>query len=152
MTFAGALPFNWWEDNHGGAENDDISTNRDLAAATVLAEYVAAVSRPQEMVRRRGADSPRHVDPEQGRESNLTRARRAAARSAPPIAEATLYNSIGMSDTVGIYLSGCGHAVHQDCRDRYFSSLLQRCGPICCWSSRDTKLSRSFHDRRFISI
>lgn len=139
MDFAGGLPLNWWEDNHGGAEKEESSTNRDLAAATVLAEYVAAVSRPQEWVRRRGTDSPRQVDSEQGRESNLTRARRAAARSVPPIAEATLYNSIGMNDTVGIYLSGCGHAVHQDCRDRYFSSLLQRCGCICFWSLRNTK-------------
>ena len=123
---AGALPVNWWEDNHGEAEQEESGTNRDIAAATVLAEYVlAAVSRPQEWVRR-GTDSPRQGDGEQGREGNLTRARRAAPRSAPPIAEASLYNSIGMNDTVGIYLSACGHAVHQDCRDRYFSSLLQR--------------------------
>jgi hypothetical protein len=126
MDFTGALPLNWWEDNHGGAEQEESDTNRDIAAATVLAEYVTAVSRPQEWVRRGGTDSPRQVDAEQGREGSLTRTRRVSARSAPPIAEATLNNSIGMNDTVGIYLSACGHAVHQDCRDRYFSSLLQR--------------------------
>lgn len=125
MNFAGTSPLNWWDVSHGGAELDESSINRDIAAATVLAEYVTAVSRPQEWVRR-GTDSPREVDADQGREGALTLARRVGSRNAPPIIEAALYNSTGVNDTVGVYLSACGHAVHQDCRDRYFSSLLQR--------------------------
>ncbi|XP_024369767.1 E3 ubiquitin-protein ligase PRT6 isoform X2 [Physcomitrium patens] len=121
----GTSPLNWWDVSHGGAELDESSINRDIAAATVLAEYVTAVSRPQEWVRR-GTDSPREVDADQGREGALTLARRVGSRNAPPIIEAALYNSTGVNDTVGVYLSACGHAVHQDCRDRYFSSLLQR--------------------------
>lgn len=127
FAFTGGLFVNWWEDNHGVAEQEENSTDRDNSAATVLAEYVAVVSQPQERLRRRGTESPRQADTEQAREIGLPRGRRTAGRSsAPPIAEATMYNSIGMNDTVGIYLSACGHAVHQECRDRYFSSLLQR--------------------------
>lgn len=36
------------------------------------------------------------------------------------------YNGFGPSDCDGIYLSSCGHAVHQGCLDRYLSSLKER--------------------------
>ncbi|XP_059296404.1 E3 ubiquitin-protein ligase PRT6-like isoform X1 [Lycium ferocissimum] len=36
------------------------------------------------------------------------------------------YNGFGPSDCDGIYLSSCGHAVHQRCLDRYLSSLKER--------------------------
>lgn len=35
-------------------------------------------------------------------------------------------NRFGPTDCDGIYISSCGHAVHQKCRDRYLSSLRQR--------------------------
>lgn len=37
------------------------------------------------------------------------------------------YKGFGPSDCDGIYLSSCGHAVHQGCLDRYLSSLRERC-------------------------
>lgn len=37
------------------------------------------------------------------------------------------YEGFGPSDCDGIYLSSCGHAVHQGCLDRYLSSLRERC-------------------------
>ncbi|KAM3288078.1 E3 ubiquitin-protein ligase PRT6 [Capsicum chacoense] len=36
------------------------------------------------------------------------------------------YNEFSPSDCDGIYLSSCGHAVHQGCLDRYLSSLTER--------------------------
>ncbi|CAN4109660.1 unnamed protein product [Withania somnifera] len=36
------------------------------------------------------------------------------------------YNGFGPSDCDGVYLSSCGHAVHQGCLDRYLSSLKER--------------------------
>lgn len=38
----------------------------------------------------------------------------------------TTFNEIGPIDCDGIYLSSCGHAVHQGCLDRYLSSLKER--------------------------
>ncbi|XP_023528608.1 E3 ubiquitin-protein ligase PRT6 [Cucurbita pepo subsp. pepo] len=38
----------------------------------------------------------------------------------------TAFNEIGPTDCDGIYLSSCGHAVHQGCLDRYLSSLKER--------------------------
>lgn len=35
-------------------------------------------------------------------------------------------NRFGPTDCDGIYISSCGHAVHQKCRDQYLSSLRQR--------------------------
>ncbi|KAJ0933105.1 putative carboxypeptidase U chromatin regulator PHD family [Helianthus annuus] len=36
------------------------------------------------------------------------------------------YEGFGPSDCNGIYVSSCGHAVHQDCLDRYLRSLKER--------------------------
>lgn len=36
------------------------------------------------------------------------------------------YDGFGPSDCDGVYLSSCGHAVHQGCLDRYLSSLKER--------------------------
>ncbi|XP_024387527.1 E3 ubiquitin-protein ligase PRT6 isoform X2 [Physcomitrium patens] len=124
---AGSVNVNWWEDNHSRVNQGESSTKRDKAVATVLAEYVAAAvcrgqSRPQERTRYGRSESPGHTGPEQLREG-LTRSRRATARIPLSMSEAIRYKN---SDTVGVHMSACGHAIHQDCRDRYFSSLLQR--------------------------
>lgn len=37
-----------------------------------------------------------------------------------------VYDGFGPLDCDGIYLSSCGHAVHQSCLDRYLSSLKER--------------------------
>lgn len=36
------------------------------------------------------------------------------------------FNRFGPSDCDGIHISSCGHVVHQECHDRYLSSLKQR--------------------------
>ena len=118
---------NWWEDNYSRADQKETTTDRDKAVATVLAEYVATAvcrgeSRPQERTHHGRNEAPRQPGPEQGREA-ATRSRRASARISLAMAEST--RSKG-NDTLGIHMSACGHAMHQECRDRYFSSLLQR--------------------------
>jgi hypothetical protein len=130
LYIAGIVDVNWWEDNYSRADQEESTTNRDMAVATVLAEYVATAvcrgeSRSQERTRHGRNESPRQAGqagPEQGREA-ATRTRRAPARISLAMAEST--RSKG-NDTVGIHMSACGHAMHQECRDRYFSSLLQR--------------------------
>lgn len=124
---AGIVDVNWWEDNDSRADQEESTTNRDVAVATVLAEYVATAvsrgeSRPQERTRSGRNESPRQAGPEQGREG-VTRSRRATARISLAMAESTRSKS---NDAVGIHMSACGHAMHKECRDRYFSSLLQR--------------------------
>ncbi|KAI3801291.1 hypothetical protein L1987_29395 [Smallanthus sonchifolius] len=42
------------------------------------------------------------------------------------VASCLTYNGFGPSDCNGIYVSSCGHAVHQDCLDRYLRSLKDR--------------------------
>ncbi|KAG0593011.1 hypothetical protein KC19_1G298000 [Ceratodon purpureus] len=123
----GIVDVNWWEDNYNRAGQEESTTDRDMAVATVLAEYVATAvcrgePRPQERTRHGRNESPRQAAPEQGREA-ATRSRRASARNSLAMAEST--RSKG-NDTVGVHMSACGHAMHQECRDRYFSSLLQR--------------------------
>uniref|UniRef100_A0A7I4DB25 E3 ubiquitin-protein ligase n=1 Tax=Physcomitrium patens TaxID=3218 RepID=A0A7I4DB25_PHYPA len=123
----GSMDVNWWEDNYSKADQGESSTNRDKAMATVLAEYVATAfcrgqSRPQERTRYGRNEFPRHAVPEIGREG-VTRSRRGPSRISLAMSEATRYKS---NDTVGIHMSACGHAMHQECCDRYFSSLLQR--------------------------
>jgi len=119
---------NWWEDNHGEWEQEESSTSRGSAVASVLAEYVTAVSRiPLEVQRPVGGESNWQGDTEPGRgEARPARIRRIPARTSQSITESTILHTNGMSDSVGVYLSACGHAVHQECLDRYFSSLLQR--------------------------
>jgi E3 ubiquitin-protein ligase UBR3 len=46
-----------------------------------------------------------------------------ASRSSAP---ATIRNRFGPVDCDGIHISSCGHAVHQECHDRYLFSLKQR--------------------------
>lgn len=36
------------------------------------------------------------------------------------------YSGFGPRDCDGIHISSCGHAVHQECHDRYLTSLKQR--------------------------
>lgn len=137
---------NWWEDNYSRADQEEIPTNRDMAVATVLAEYVATAvsrgeSRVQERTRPGRTESPRQAGLEQGREG-VTRSRRAAAWISLAMAESTRSKS---NDTFGVHMSACGHAMHQECRDRYFSSLLQRYGvPESFVAATRSEVSRNY--------
>nr|XP_010937621.1 E3 ubiquitin-protein ligase PRT6 isoform X1 [Elaeis guineensis]XP_010937623.1 E3 ubiquitin-protein ligase PRT6 isoform X1 [Elaeis guineensis] len=46
--------------------------------------------------------------------------------SSMPTSSTAKFNRFGPSNCDGIHLSSCGHAVHQECHDRYLSSLKQR--------------------------
>lgn len=111
----------WWEQGYEPSVSDEWSS-REVGLATVLAEYVASVSRDRQ--RQGERDQPRAADIELGQEGGgAVRARRLPGRN---IMDATVNTGIGICDTAGVYLSACGHAVHQECLDRYFSTLLQR--------------------------
>lgn len=43
-------------------------------------------------------------------------------------------DGFGTSDCDGIYVSSCGHAVHQECLDLYLKSLKDRSFPFSSWS------------------
>ncbi|KAL2613856.1 hypothetical protein R1flu_025548 [Riccia fluitans] len=112
---------NWWEEDPEPKGSDEWTSNRELNHVTVLAEYVAAVSRDR---RRQGErEVPRNVELEVARELGGLRGRRVPVRN---VTDANVATAFSMSDSSGVYLSACGHAVHQDCFDRYFGSLLQR--------------------------
>ncbi|CAM6107115.1 unnamed protein product [Calypogeia fissa] len=111
----------WWEQDPALTSSEEWSS-REVGLATVLAEYVAAVSRDRQRIGDRVQTT--RVDIELGQEgSGAVRARRLPGRN---IMDATVHTGLGISDTAGVYLSACGHAVHQECLDRYFSTLLQR--------------------------
>lgn len=87
------------------AEGDRENTEQ--AEFMLLGNYIAALSRE------------RTEDP-------------SSSESAPNDMEAvessrlSAYDGFGPADCDGIYLSSCGHAVHQKCLDRYLSSLKER--------------------------
>ncbi|KAG6540804.1 hypothetical protein Mapa_017828 [Marchantia paleacea] len=115
-------PANWWEEDSVPQFPDEWTSSRELNLVTVLAEYVAAVSRER---RRQGErEVPRTVEVEVAREGGAIRQRRMTPTRSN--LDATVNTGLGMHDTSGVYLSACGHAVHQECLDRYVSSLLQR--------------------------
>ncbi|KAA8518905.1 hypothetical protein F0562_016321 [Nyssa sinensis] len=61
---------------------------------------------------------------------NPSASENASSRNNKAPSESTMlvptYDGFGPSDCDGIYLSSCGHAVHQGCLDRYLSSLKER--------------------------
>lgn len=74
------------------------------AESIMLGKYIASVS--GEM-----SGSPSTSETHHDRESN---------------SKLLVYDGFGPADCDGIYLSSCGHAVHQGCLDRYLSSLKER--------------------------
>ncbi|XP_068667575.1 E3 ubiquitin-protein ligase PRT6-like [Aristolochia californica] len=79
-------------------------------SSVVLEEYVASLS--QETARHPSASEAGHSVQRENVSSRL--------------APASAFNSFGPTNYDGIHISSCGHAVHQECRDRYLSSLRQR--------------------------
>lgn len=76
----------------------------------VLGEYFASLSR--ERTRRPPAS-----------ESAPMHGRNVSSKST---ADHAAFDGFGPTDCDGIHISSCGHVVHQECRDRYLSSLRQR--------------------------
>jgi hypothetical protein len=85
-----------------------VSTAGD-AESLLLGKYIAALSKET-------LDNPSP--------SGSSRARMDKSRTKSTLAMA--YDGFGPSDCDGIYLSSCGHAVHQGCLDRYLTSLKER--------------------------
>ncbi|GLJ41100.1 hypothetical protein SUGI_0851350 [Cryptomeria japonica] len=80
------------------------------AETDVLAEYVAAIY--NEM-------SKQQKDTENQSEFSST-------ESLALISQPSIFDGFGPRGCDGIHVSSCGHAVHQECLDRYLSSLRQR--------------------------
>ncbi|XP_068635271.1 E3 ubiquitin-protein ligase PRT6-like [Aristolochia californica] len=78
--------------------------------SVVLEEYVASLSK--ETARHSLASEAGHSVQSENVSSTLT--------------PASAFDGFGPTDCDGIHISSCGHAVHQECRDRYLSSLRQR--------------------------
>ncbi|XP_049342703.1 E3 ubiquitin-protein ligase PRT6-like isoform X1 [Solanum verrucosum] len=102
-----------WEEMDANSRNWDLLKNdRKLSAlgdngsaeSLLLGRYISALSREC---------SP----------SASTNSRKAQLESSMLL---PTYKGFGPSDCDGIYLSSCGHAVHQGCLDRYLSSLKER--------------------------
>ncbi|KAG9454677.1 hypothetical protein H6P81_007581 [Aristolochia fimbriata] len=75
----------------------------------VLGEYVASLSK----------ETARH--PSVSEASHSIQGENVSSRFA-----SAAFDGFGPTDCDGIHISSCGHAVHQECRDRYLSSLRQR--------------------------
>ncbi|XP_038989035.1 E3 ubiquitin-protein ligase PRT6-like isoform X2 [Phoenix dactylifera] len=58
--------------------------------------------------------------------SSISNLQHLANSSSKPTSSTAKINRFGPSNCDGIHLSSCGHAVHQECHDRYLSSLKQR--------------------------
>ncbi|XP_024515044.1 E3 ubiquitin-protein ligase PRT6 [Selaginella moellendorffii] len=94
----------WWELAEMVSNKESTDNNETLI--TVLAEYVAAVSRSQSELQPQPEDPPRGNRRRYGIESKV-------------------YRDVGL-DFIGLHLSACGHAAHYECVERYYASLLQR--------------------------
>lgn len=98
----------------GGPSEVDIDLDNGLidigtAKFDVLGEYIASLS--QEM-----AKSPSSDD------NNLL----TGVVLPTKVLQGGPFDGFGPSNCDGVYVSSCGHAVHQECRNRYLSSLRQR--------------------------
>ncbi|XP_017241255.1 E3 ubiquitin-protein ligase PRT6 isoform X2 [Daucus carota subsp. sativus] len=92
------------------AARDDVMTRNEEAKTLLLGKYIAAFSKESlDNPSPSGSTSSHNKKPQ----SKSTTASQA-------------YDGFSPSDCDGIYLSSCGHAVHQACLDRYLSSLKDR--------------------------
>ncbi|XP_015582790.1 E3 ubiquitin-protein ligase PRT6 [Ricinus communis] len=82
-----------------------LKSNRGVSSV-LLGKYIAAFSRE---ITEHPSSSENSLDDIAKRESTLQ-----------------AYEKFGPADCDGVYLSSCGHAVHQGCLDRYLSSLKER--------------------------
>lgn len=89
---------------------DDMANSREdrVAEFFVLGEFVACLLR------------------ESKQNDSSIRLRCIANSSSRSITPTATISGFGPSDCDGIHISSCGHAVHQECHDRYMLSLKQR--------------------------
>ncbi|KAF8397487.1 hypothetical protein HHK36_016404 [Tetracentron sinense] len=104
------LPSNITKDDQKfSTAEEGLTRSRDTESA-LLGNYIASLSR--EMSENSSAS-----------ENALSSIEDTSSKSTIRFAA---YDGFSPSDCNGIHLSSCGHAVHQECRDRYLSSLKER--------------------------
>ncbi|XP_031102805.1 E3 ubiquitin-protein ligase PRT6 [Ipomoea triloba] len=94
-----------WSKRKSPSEQDSVACKGNIKSF-VLGKYIAALARET-------PDNP------SGSGNEYTSV-------SEPRKQVTAYDGFGPSDCDGIYLSSCGHAVHQGCLDRYLQSLKER--------------------------
>lgn len=100
--------------SNSGVENEKFAAAEGAlksgrnSESVLLGKYMAALSR--EMMEHPSASESAHNDKVQMESTSKLFA----------------YDGFGPADCDGVHLSSCGHAVHQDCLDRYLSSLKER--------------------------
>ncbi|MCO5595671.1 hypothetical protein L7F22_049716 [Adiantum nelumboides] len=102
----------------GGAAaefEDETAKIRQHFLITVLLEYANLLSK-----NRKDQQQPESENSASLQKHSFSRlSQRNAAGESP-------HHHVGSNDLLGTHVSSCGHAVHQECLDRYRSSLLQR--------------------------
>ncbi|PIA60262.1 hypothetical protein AQUCO_00300046v1 [Aquilegia coerulea] len=100
---------------HSNSLKDDLTSpsDRDLnesqnVESILLGKYVASLSRDTS---------------EQPSVSKIARDESTSSKTSVPFAS---FDGFGPANCDGIHISSCGHAVHQECRDRYITSLRER--------------------------
>ncbi|KAI3926419.1 hypothetical protein MKX01_032607 [Papaver californicum] len=88
-------------------DKEDLTENRH-AQCTLLGKYMASLSR------KKSEKSP---------DSKSSRSENALSKISGGL---PAYDGFGPTDSDGIHISSCGHAVHHECRSRYLSSLRER--------------------------
>ncbi|KAI3953389.1 hypothetical protein MKW92_014263 [Papaver armeniacum] len=88
-------------------DKEALTENRH-AQCTLLGKYMASLSRHK---------------PEKSPTSKNSRSENASSKIAGGL---PAYDGFGPTDSDGIHISSCGHAVHHECRSRYLSSLRER--------------------------
>lgn len=78
------------------------------AGSVLLGKYIAEIAREMS----KNSSAPENVHSENAPVESTS--------------QHTAYDSFGPSDCDGLHLSSCGHGVHQECLDRYLSSLKER--------------------------
>ncbi|XP_042476695.1 E3 ubiquitin-protein ligase PRT6-like [Macadamia integrifolia] len=100
------------DDNQKSPASDDVEKSKGSGSAesALLGKYIASLSRET-------SEYP------SGSKISLSRSENASSKSNNWFAP---FDGFGPSDCDGIHISSCGHAVHQECRDRYLLSLKER--------------------------
>ncbi|OVA16505.1 zinc finger protein [Macleaya cordata] len=97
------------EDDHKfSTKYEEGITKNSYAESTLLGKYIASLSR------------------ETSEHPLVSKNARSENASSKTSVRFPAFDGFGPTDCNGIHISSCGHAVHQECRNRYLSSLRER--------------------------
>eukprot|EP00250_Pteridium_aquilinum_P003618 c13921_g1_i1 orf=503-7018(-) len=115
MITSSDLPNAFLEYPGTAGDEDEKAKTRQRFLIAVLLEYADTLSKRRKQQQQLET------------ENSATSQRQSLSRlSHTNATEGLLHDYVGSNDSVGVHMSSCGHAVHQECLDRYLSSLLQR--------------------------